>query len=102
LPAQRTRRRRGAARPFVITSTPRRPAWRTLRPGRCCRVWIALLGAAFSLMIIGVMTGAAIICANHACLTDPGPSRAVLDLDIEPTPAGPMTLGRLPTTDPAR
>jgi hypothetical protein len=101
-PAQRTSRRPGAARPFVITSTPRRRAWHSLRPGRCCRVWIALLGAAFSLVIIGVMAGAAVVCANHTCLTDPSRSRAVLHLDIEPTPARPMTLGPLPTTDPAR
>jgi hypothetical protein len=59
-----------------------------------------LLGAVFSLVIIGVMAGATIICANHACLADPNPSRAVLDLDIQPTPAGPMTLGRLPTANP--
>jgi hypothetical protein len=60
---------------------------------------MALLGAAFSLVIIGVMAGAAIICANHACLTDPSPSRAVLELDIRPTP---VTPGPLPTADAAR
>ena len=101
-PAQRAQRRPGATRPFVITSTPRRRAWHPLRPGRCCRVWIALVGAAFSLMVVGLMTGAAVMCANHACLDDPVPSRAVLDLDIAPPPAGPVTLGRPPSAEPAR
>jgi len=76
----------------------------------CRRTWIAVLGAVFSVLLIGVMTGAAIVCASGACqgLPDPAPTRAVLELGPaqpsakQPSLGTPVTPGRLPTADPVR
>lgn len=73
-------------------------------PAPRIRVWIAVLGAAFSVLLAGLMTGAAMLCAEGVCHgpTDPAPARAELDLVEQPGFDAPVTPGRLPTADPAR
>ena len=54
-----------------------------------CRVRTATVGAAFSLLVVLSMAGAALVCADDACtaLGDPESGRAVLD--VPPGPPGP-------------
>ena len=57
-----------------------------------CRVRTATVGAAFSLLVVLSMAGAALACADDVCteLGDPESGRAVLD--VPPGPAGPGAL----------
>ena len=109
-PAPPAHHRRATGRMLVTTPTHRRPARRqpvrrSARSADRRRIWIAALGAAFSVLLICVMTGAAIVCAGGACAGLPGsaPASARFELDrSQPDPVAPVTLGRLPTADPAR
>jgi hypothetical protein len=79
---------------------------RAPRPLARRRFWIAAVGAAFSLVLVCTMTLAVVMCAGGACrvLRGPAPARAELTLDqqLPMTPSAPVTLGRPPTTTPAR
>ncbi len=100
----RAARRAAEPTPFVLSAGSPAPVHRA-RPIPRRRTWLAVLGAAFSLLLVGVMSGAAIVCAEGACRgqSDPVPARAVLDLDHRTAdPVAPVTPGRPPTAEPAR
>jgi hypothetical protein len=98
-------RRRGPARSPVVIAVRRRPV---RRPPLSRQVWIALLSAAFSVLVAGGMAVAAVVCADDACqdLAGAAPARTALDLSDgasrmfagEPAPVRP---GRPPTATPA-
>ncbi|HWM59808.1 MAG TPA: hypothetical protein VNO83_18415 [Pseudonocardia sp.] len=107
------------ARPVVALLPPSKP--HVPRSGAAsqllthsCRVRTATVGAAFSLLVVLSMAGAALVCADDACteLGDPESGRAVLDVspgppspgaprpDRGPTDRGPADRGELARVQP--